>query len=163
VRTNAPADYTIFRYGGNLGYVLPQDWHFRLVFNGQYTDSALIPGEQFGLGGATSVRGFDEREVANDRGIFGSAELYTPNLTQWLPLPKSLCRLLAFYDIGQVSGVNVQPGDQDRMTLTSAGAGIRLDIMKIFTMAVDYGYVLNPGLTGDRGNSRFHIRAVLTF
>ena len=163
VRTNAPADYTIFRYGGNLGYVLPQDWQFRLVFNGQYTDSALIPGEQFGLGGATSVRGFDEREVANDRGIFGSAELYTPNLTQWLSLPKSLCRLLAFYDIGQVSGVNVQPGDEGRMTLTSAGVGIRLDIMKILTMALDYGYVLNPGLTGDRGNSRFHIRAVLTF
>lgn len=162
VRTGAPADYTIFRYGGNLGYALPEDWQLRFVFNGQYTDSALIPGEQFGLGGATSVRGFQEREVSNDRGIFGSGELYTPNLTQWLPLQKSLCRLLVFYDIGQVAGVNVQPGDQGRMTLTSTGLGIRMDIMKYFTMALDYGYVLNPGLTGDRGNSRFHIRMVLT-
>ena len=163
VRTDAPASYTIFRYGGNLGYALPEDWLIRMVFNGQYTDSALIPGEQFGLGGATSVRGFQEREVANDRGIFGSAELYTPTITRWIPLKKSMCRLLAFYDIGQVTGVNVQPGDWGRMTLASTGLGVRMDIMKIFTMALDYGYVLNPGLTGDRGNSRFHVRGVLTF
>jgi len=163
VRANAPADYTIFRYGGNLGYALPKDWQLRIVFNGQYTDSALIPGEQFGLGGATSVRGFQEREVSNDRGNFGSGELYTPNLTQWLPLKNSLCRLLVFYDIGQVANANPQPGDQARMTLASTGIGIRMDIMKIFTMALDYGYVLNPGLIGDRGDSRFHVRGVLTF
>jgi len=163
VRANAPAGYTVFRYGGNLGYALPEDWQLRFVFNGQYTDSALIPGEQFGLGGAISVRGFQEREISNDRGIFGSGEIYTPNLSQWITLKNSLCRLLAFYDIGQVSGVNPQPGDQGRMTLTSTGIGIRMDIVKIFTLALDYGYVLNPGLTGDRGNSRFHIRAALTF
>jgi len=163
VRANAPAGYTIFRYGGNLGYALPEDWQLRFVFNGQYTDSTLIPGEQFGLGGATSVRGFQEREVSNDRGIFGSGELYTPNIAQGLSLKNSLCRLLAFYDIGQVAAVNPQPGDQARMTLASIGIGIRMDIMKIFMMALDYGYVLTPGLTGDRGNSRFHIRAVLTY
>lgn len=162
VRANASADYTVFRFGGNLGYALPEDWQLRFVFNGQYTDSPLISGEQFGLGGATSVRGFQEREVSNDRGTFGSGELYTPNLTQWITIKNSLCRLLAFYDIGQVAGVNPQPGDQGRITLTSTGIGIRMDIMKMFTMALDYGYVLNPGLTGDRGNSRFHIRAVLT-
>jgi hemolysin activation/secretion protein len=49
------------------------------------------------------------------------------------------------------------------MTLTSTGIGVRMDIEKIFTLALDYGYVLNPGLTGDRGNSRIHIRAALTF
>lgn len=163
IRSQAPAYYTIFRYGAHLAYALPQDWQIRMLFSGQYTDAPLIPGEQFGVGGSTTVRGFMEREVANDRGNLGSAEIYTPNLWRWKTVENSQCRFLAFYDIGEVSRVSPLPGEDARLILASAGLGVRVDIIKSFAMAVDYGYVLNPGGTQRRGDGRLHIRAVLTF
>jgi len=38
---------------------LPAECKCAVIVNGQYTGDALIPGEQFGAGGATSVRGFE--------------------------------------------------------------------------------------------------------
>ena len=43
--------------------------------DGQWSDEPLIPGEQFGIGGARSVRGYEEREASGDSGFFVSAEL----------------------------------------------------------------------------------------
>src|SRR5208283_3112149 len=80
VRDGAPVGYNIVKTGANFLYTFGSDWQTRAVVNGQYTANPLVPGEQFGLGGATSVRGFDERVIADDRGVSGSVELYTPNL-----------------------------------------------------------------------------------
>ena len=80
VRTDATPTYHILRWGASYSRVLPYEWQFRAVANGQYTNDALIPGEQFGYGGPDSVRGFNVREVANDRGWSSSVELYTPDL-----------------------------------------------------------------------------------
>src|SRR6202008_397077 len=57
-RTGSKADYTVLRFGGSITRALAGDWQLRAIANGQLTSDALIPGEQFGAGGATSVRGF---------------------------------------------------------------------------------------------------------
>ena len=41
-----------------------------------YSPDLLISGEQFGLGGAHSIRGFEERELSADKGIQASLEIY---------------------------------------------------------------------------------------
>jgi len=40
----------------------------------------LISGEQFGIGGATSVRGTGERPLAADSGLFSTLEISTAEL-----------------------------------------------------------------------------------
>lgn len=50
----------------------------RLIFkvNGQYTRDALIPIEQFAIGGPESVRAYPVVEVLGDRGVFTSLEYH---------------------------------------------------------------------------------------
>jgi len=75
----ANARYAIFRFAANLVQALPADAQLRVAVDGQYTRNALVSGEQFGIGGQDSVRGFDERELTNDRGNRMTLELQTPN------------------------------------------------------------------------------------
>jgi hemolysin activation/secretion protein len=50
--------------------------------------------------GPDSVRGFNVREVANDRGYSGSLELYTPELGTKFNWNDVKLRALAFVDFG---------------------------------------------------------------
>jgi hemolysin activation/secretion protein len=163
VRAGASANYTIFRYGANVGYALPFDLQLRLVFNGQFTNDPLVPGEQFGLGGANSVRGYQEREVSDDLGNSGSIEFYSPDIFKLLNIDKGQLRFLVFYDMGEVSKVSPQPGEESYTVMSSVGAGVRLGWQKNFSLLADYGYA--TGLSGSRGvrNNRFHLMAVYSF
>lgn len=163
VRGNASANYTIFRYGANFRHLLPMDLIMRLVVNGQFTNDPLVPGEQFGLGGANSVRGFQEREVSDDIGNSGSIELYSPDFLSLMKIEGGQLRLLMFYDTGQVSKVNPLPGEESYSVISSAGMGLRLTWGKNFSLLTDYGYATE--LKGSRGvrNNRFHVAAVFAF
>ncbi len=119
VRDGAPVGYNILRFGANIVYSFGNDWQTRVVVNGQYTDNPLVPGEQFGLGGASSVRGFDERVIADDRGISGSIELYSPNLAKLISMSGAQCRALVFYDMGYISEINPLPGETPDNTLAT--------------------------------------------
>ena len=63
-REGAKARWDALRGGATLSWTLPAQWSVRGLFEGQIANEALIAGEQFGLGGVSSVRGFSEREVA---------------------------------------------------------------------------------------------------
>jgi hemolysin activation/secretion protein len=95
VRSTATDTYHIFRYGVNAFKVFTNDIQLRAAFNGQETADSLVPGEQFGLGGFDSVRGFNEREIANDRGYRGTFEAYTPDFGSVFKVSSLRTRLLA--------------------------------------------------------------------
>src|SRR5262249_2169282 len=80
-RPGAQAKYSAVRESVTYSKVLPSDFIFRALANAQQTKDLLIPGEQFGMGGVDSVRGYYEREVANDTGWRASLELYSPDFT----------------------------------------------------------------------------------
>src|SRR2546428_6127512 len=63
-RLGASAKYSIWRAGAAFSQLLPSDFLMRAPLNAQHTTHLLIPGEQFGMGGADSVRGYYERETA---------------------------------------------------------------------------------------------------
>ena len=67
-RSGARAGYAIWRYAATAVHTLPASWQLKLALEGQHTRDALVSGEQFGLGGQDSVRGFQERELSGDRG-----------------------------------------------------------------------------------------------
>lgn len=163
VRGVAKSDYTIIRYGANFGYVLPLDMQFRFIFSGQYTNNSLVSGEQFGIGGANSVRGFQEREASDDIGNSGSIELYSPDIFKLMKIDKAQVRMLVFYDAGQVAKVGTLPGEEGSTAISSAGFGVRVAWDKNFNLSADYGYAL--GVEGSRAvrNNRFHLMAMYSF
>ena len=119
----------------------------------QYTSDALIPGEQFGLGGALSVRGYAEREISGDRGLQGTLEYLSPAL--WSAFPQ--LRALAFADAGWAQNRLDTPCAMGRSVckLSSLGAGLRF-VQQDFQARLDWGHALRAGSTTRRGGNRLH-------
>lgn len=163
VRAGASADYVVFQYGANFSYTFPLDIQLRLQMNGQYTNDALIPGEQFGLGGAGSVRGFLEREVSDDRGNAGTIELYSPDIFNLMNIRNVNLRMLVFYDMGEVSRVDALPSEESYTEMSSVGAGIRLKVGNNFSLTTDYGYGTNVHGTRAERDDRWHLTGIFSF
>lgn len=161
-RFGAPKDFSVVRGGFTASHAFRSDWQLRLTGSGQWTNDPLVPGEQFGIGGAASVRGFQEREVANDRGYMVSFETYTPELCGALG-GTHRCRALAFVEGGSVSRVDPLPGEKRRENISSAGVGMRYTWSKNMTFQTDYGHVLDGGGTQARGDWRLHGRLGIFF
>lgn len=161
-RAGAPDDFALLRGGLTLSHAYAGDWQTRFAASGQWTDRPLIPGEQFGIGGAGSVRGFEEREIANDRGWQATVELYTPELCQGLP-GEQRCRLLAFVDGGAVYRIKALAGEQAREHVASAGFGLRYAWGKNVAFQSDFGHVLQGGGSQQRGDWRVHARLGIYF
>lgn len=160
-RANAKADYTLLRFGASFTHALASDWQWRAILNGQYSADALIPGEQFGAGGATSVRGFIEREIADDSGAAVNLESYTPN---WCASHAGWnCRALAFYDAGYVRRNHALAGELHSTSIASAGLGLRVLVGANVNLQLDYGHVLRAGATGDTDGNRLHARLSLAY
>jgi len=158
----APARYQIYRYGASAQQLLPQDLLLRAVLNGQYSNDPLVPGEQFGMGGWNSVRGFYEREVASDVGNQASLELYSPDVGKWIG-EKWRARGLVFFDWAQ--GHDNSPKISGKNGLSSAGIGIRVTRDRDVSFRIDYASVLNGAEPGGRpsGSDRVHAGVVLGF
>jgi hemolysin activation/secretion protein len=160
-RSGATANYNILRLAASLSHILPRDWQARIMVNGQYTSDALIPGEQFGAGGATSVRGFAEREIADDIGLAANLELYTPNLcgahAGWN------CRALAFYDSAYIKRNRELAGELSSTAIGSVGIGMRMLITNAVNLQLDYGHVVRAGATDSVDANRVHLRLSLSY
>jgi hemolysin activation/secretion protein len=156
VRLGANANFSLLRFAGAYSRSLPKDWQLRAIVNGQYASQALIPGEQFGAGGASSVRGFTERAVSNDSGVSANVELYTPSLCAshetWQ------CRLLAFYDGAYARRSEALPGELVNVTIGSVGLGLRFLVGAGINAQLDYGHIIHPGATGITDKNKLHVR-----
>jgi hemolysin activation/secretion protein len=117
--------YNLWRGSFNRNQALPADWQARFAMNGQYTHYILASGEQFGIGGADSVRGFLERQVVGDKGFRGTLELYTPDFGGQTGIAGARMRALAFVDWGGVYVIKPLPGVPSRQHIGSAGLGLR--------------------------------------
>lgn len=162
-RAGASASYRILRYGAAYSRRLADDWQLRLQFNGQATRSALVSGEQFGAGGAASVRGFQEREVAGDKGQFANVEIQTPN---WCPATAAIvvqCRALAFVDAASVSRNKALPGEEQRTSIASAGLGLRFAMDRRASLLLDYARVIDGGGLRASGDSRVHVALSVSY
>jgi hemolysin activation/secretion protein len=163
-RAGSPRDYRMLRYGANLFYVAGGDWQARAFFNGQYTGDPLVAGEQFGIGGAGSVRGLQERAFANDHGYSGSLELHSPDLFHLWGLSIAQSRLLVFYDRGHVRRNNPLPGETASTEMASIGPGLRITDGKRFSLSADYGFVVEPpDSRTTRWSGRWHLSASILF
>lgn len=86
----------------------------------QIADSPLVSLEQFGLGGAQTVRGYRQDLLLTDSGVFASVEARLPVLR--VAEVEGVLQVTPFFDIGttwNTDGVNPDPG-----TLSGLGLGL---------------------------------------
>lgn len=154
-RSGATADYSILRWSASYVRALPRDWRLRVAGDGQYSPDSLISGEQFGIGGQDSVRGFREREVSNDRGVRASLELHTPDFGDRFGSGIAANALL-FYDYGRVARNRALPGEASEVSIASVGAGMRLSIAPHYQVRADFAHVTRGTGTRPRGDESVH-------
>lgn len=159
------ANWKAIRAGVNYFKSFSSGWLWSARGQLQYSGDALISGEQFGLGGAYSVRGTGERAISGDRGFLISTESTTFELLPGL-------RALAFIDAGwlrnrdSVLNPNKPPKDQ----LASAGLGLRYTTAS-FALSADWGRIVkgsvlpSPAGSGipQTGDKKLHINLTLRF
>ena len=137
-------------------------FNFKGKIKGQLADSPLISNEQFGAGGAETVRGYYETQNLGDDGIIGSFEVNTPYLGKksW----KSVRELygLVFYDTARLWIQDPLPETPSGSRISSTGVGLRLTT-KQFTTAIDAGYPLKKSASVEKGDVRIHFRLVYEF
>lgn len=159
--------YSLQRYGISHNRSFANDMQIRGSFSGQMTKDLLVSGEQFGIGGADSVRGFAEREIAADVGVRGSIELYSPDFASALKFigegSNMRIRALTFYDWGRVTRNKATVLEVQSQTISSAGFGVRIAVGSNFFLRADYGVVLDPGGTVARGNGLGHLNMSYLF
>jgi hemolysin activation/secretion protein len=159
-RPGASENYTIIRGGFNYVRQFHNEWQTRLGVNGQYTKDLLVSGEQYGIGGPDTVRGYLLREIANDRGYSGQAELYTPDVARHLKTSVDLhMRFLAFYDYGSVTRNDPLPGEIAHSVLASTGVGLRLSYANSLSVRVDVANILKR--TPNREDGSWRVSAAL--
>ncbi len=160
-RAGAASNYTMMRGAAAFARALQSDWQVRAILNGQYSSDALIPGEQFGAGGASSVRGFAERELSGDSGLSANLEGYTPNLCAsqgtWQ------CRVVAFVDSAYATRNHSLAGEFRSTSIGSVGLGLRFAIGNRASMQLDYGHVIHSGVLNVTDKNRVHVRIGLTY
>ncbi|NEP58120.1 MAG: ShlB/FhaC/HecB family hemolysin secretion/activation protein [Symploca sp. SIO2G7] len=105
----------------------------------QLATTPLLPIEQFGLGGLSSVRGYRQFSVLTDNGAFASAEIRLPILRIG---SESLLQLAPFIDVGTTW--NTDRANPDPNSLASVGLGFELQLGDSFNARLDWGIPLIP-------------------
>jgi hemolysin activation/secretion protein len=130
------ANWRALRGGANYMSALSKGWLWGWRGQYQYTKNALISGEQFGIGGVTSVRGTGERPISGDKGMSLSMELTSPEL-------KSGLRAIGFVEGGWVNNYNsvVNANKPESDQLVSLGLGMRY-ATGAYGLNLDWGRVV---------------------
>jgi hemolysin activation/secretion protein len=155
-RLGARRNWRLWRYGIDLAQVLAPDWVLSARLRAQHAGEPLIAGEQFGLGGAYSVRGFKERETAGDNGTQVSIEVSGPRIGTVQPL--------VFADWGRRRIENAGAGQAASADVASVGFGARWQWERRLDLQVDVAHVLKGLPTGTAsGDQRVHFALVYRF
>ena len=147
-RAGATSHWDVIRGGGTLSYSFSNGIVARGILDMQYSNEPLIAGEQFGLGGANSVRGFDERELTGDSGTRASAEIWSPPIEVLRGV-----RFLGFADGGRISRegtlVSTEPRDDD---IWSFGAGLRWQWQEYLGVSLDVAHIVEEASVPDNSS-----------
>ena len=157
-RPGANREYTIYRLSAFAAHALPAGFGVQARLTGQFTSDALVPGEQLGLGGAESVRGYYEREEAGDYGFFANLEGLGPSLSAWLAAKAIIVRPLVFFDYGRITNHNDTPCafNDANCVLSGVGAGLRLTVSNWLSGRFDVACALNSSTQTSAGTWRVH-------
>jgi hemolysin activation/secretion protein len=127
-RAEGRVDYTKANIALSRRQDLPHDFALVGRLEAQYTRNPLLSSEEFGIGGDSLGRGYDPSEIIGDKGIGLSLEI---NRTFFSKTTDLKFQPYMFYDIGKIW--NIDPGASNRISLASAGGGMRIEFNKVWS------------------------------
>jgi len=158
VRLGAKRDYGLVRASAAFSMPIGTDWQLRGRSALQWARKPLVSGEQFGLGGAGSVRGYEERERSGDRGFSGSIELGGPEMLKRDKPDAATLRLFGFLDAGVLSNTQGAFCDRTQTRCSLAGTGVGLVFERDRLVArLTAAIALKDGGLTRKSDSRAHI------
>ncbi|MCI5060179.1 MAG: BamA/TamA family outer membrane protein [Alphaproteobacteria bacterium] len=93
----------------------------------QLSNNPLLSSEEFGVGGISTVRGYDPSEVVGDDGIAGKVELQWNTPIKETKIVKDV-QAFGFFDSGRVWNQDPTNAGDKRNSVTSTGGGLRFDL-----------------------------------
>jgi hemolysin activation/secretion protein len=146
-------------YRTNLTYLhmINEELSFVTKISGQYSSDDNLPGGQvFQIGGATSVRGYEEGLVSGDKGAFANIELQREIFTQInASLPVKITQIV-FMDHGVVYPYLPDASlFAKKHFLSSVGAGFNFDIANVVFGTITIGIPVRQD-DFDQDSSRLH-------
>ena len=137
-----PPDSRFFSWRGQAQYVrlLAPETLLVLRSEAQLSTRALVPLEQFSIGGPRSVRGYRQDQLLTDNGFFASAEVQLP-IFRSTKLPGVL-QIVPFADFGIGSNSSGIAGPNPNI-LGSVGLGLQWQMGNRLNARLDYGIPLN--------------------
>ncbi|MDZ4817086.1 MAG: ShlB/FhaC/HecB family hemolysin secretion/activation protein [Verrucomicrobiota bacterium] len=168
-RALSKADYEYARLDLSRMLALPYGLELSGKAAFQLSSGNLQASEGFGLGGYSTIRGYEETEFNADHGVMTSWELSSPRVSllglvneNWKQLDQTL-KFLAFVDYGHGWLGDALPGQDDDVEMLSVGPGLRYAVGPWASLRVDYGFQLVDTGLNSRFNDRWHVGVTLQY
>ena len=167
-RSFARPDYTYARLDLERRTKLPAGLTWVARGMAQLASANLLGSEQIGLGGASNLRGYEEREANGDDGFFLVNELHALPFSvapaQKTGAARDRFDPLVFVDYGRVQSHERLPSEPAYLELASAGLGFRYQFGSMLSARFDYGWQLkDSGVSDGRRHSRAHVSVTLGY
>ncbi len=122
---------------------------------GQLSANKLLSSEEFGVGGINFGRAFDPSEIVGENGIAGKIEVQWNEPYQVDAVEDY--QLYSFFDAGRIWNEDATSNDLERESITSAGFGVRAEVMEETEAGLAVAFPLNRDVEthGDR-DPRFY-------
>ncbi|BAZ40847.1 hypothetical protein NIES4101_68080 [Calothrix sp. NIES-4101] len=148
VNNNAP-DSRFFAWRGQAQWLrkLAPDTLFIVKNDVQIAADSLVPLEQMGLGGQTTVRGYRQDSLLTDSGMLLSAEFRLP--VARIPKLGGVLQVTPFLEIGK--GWNHNGSNPGTNTLVGTGLGLLWQQNNSFSARLDWGIPLTS-VEGERSS-----------
>jgi hemolysin activation/secretion protein len=139
-RSGATDDWTKLGLGIAYQHKI-KEWLYTAALRVAVSSDRLITGEQFAVGGSSSVRGLNERELRGDEG-------YQINLQAWAPAIVYGIRPVAFVDMAYVSNNQPLASEFSSEDVMSIGVLLNWSPTSNTSTSVSYGYLVD-GIESD--------------
>ena len=137
--TSPDGEFLLWRGQAQWVKQLAPDTLILLRSNLQFADRALVPLEQFGLGGLDSVRGYPQDLLLVDNGIYAAVEARIPIFR--VTRRDGVFQLVPFFDLGHGFNSGERPIEGSN-TLAALGVGIRFQWSDRLSARLDWGVPL---------------------
>lgn len=144
-RNGATRDWASHSADMSLRYTSGK-WQFTGNLHYSGSNDRLITGEQFALGGVSSIRGMEEREINGDKG-------YRIGLQVWAPPLKYGLRPVLFIDAGKVENNAADVDEIADESVASIGASLFWNPTPKINLSMSLGHLIDGVDTEQTGSS----------
>ena len=175
-RRNQEELFSDSRPGAQPRYFIGQFWVQRQTvlaktlihtarLSGQISSARLVPSEQFSIGGANTIRGYEERILNGDAGAWFSQEVQ--KTLPAIPLGKRWPRLestvIAFWDYGRSFIRQPRANEVPDAFLSSVGLGARFGLGNYLSASAELGKQIERVEIPGAPSHRLHVKVSFSF